>query len=131
MFSKHLAKGYKGLYISRVHPKHVSKDFGANGMTHVWLSTTLGHNYVDPHNLSTILNIIKTFIEKHEKSIIFLDGIEYMMINNVYLRVVKLIEQIKEMVIHSNSIFLISLDDRAFDPKELSLLENGLRPIED
>lgn len=130
LFMKQIAEGYTGLYITRHHPKHISKNYLTNGMTIIWLSTTLGANYIDPHNLSTLFNTIKTFVEKNEKCIIFLDGIEYLMINNVYIRIVKLIEHIKEMMVQSNSILLISLDERAFEPKELSLLEKGLKPID-
>jgi hypothetical protein len=130
LFMKQIAEGYTGLYITRHHPKHISKNYLTNGMTIIWLSTTLGANYIDPHNLSTLFNTIKTFVEKNEKCIIFLDGIEYLMINNVYIRIVKLIEHIKEMMVQSNSILLISLDERAFEPKELSLIEKGLKPVD-
>jgi hypothetical protein len=125
LFMKQIAEGYTGLYITRHHPKHISKNYLTNGMTIIWLSTT-----IDPHNLSTLFNTIKTFVEKNEKCIIFLDGIEYLMINNVYIRIVKLIEHIKEMMVQSNSILLISLDERAFEPKELSLIEKGLKPVD-
>jgi hypothetical protein len=130
LFLKQISKGYRGLYITRHHPKHISRTYLTNGMTIIWLSTTLGTNYIDPHNLSTLFNTIKSFVEKNEKCIIFLDGIEYLMINNVYIRIVKLIEHVKEMMVQSNSILLVSLDERAFEPKELSLLEKGLKPVE-
>jgi len=129
-FTKLITKGYQGLYITRQHPKHISKTFDTNGMNIVWLSTTLGNNYVDPHNISTLLNMVKNFVEINDKSVIFLDGVEYLMINNVYNRVVRLIEQIKDMMVQANSIFLISVDERAFEPKELSLLEKGLKPVD-
>jgi hypothetical protein len=129
-FTKLIAKGYTGMYITRQHPRHISKTYDTNGMNIIWLSTTLGNNYVDPHNISTLLNSIKSFVEKNEKNVIFLDGVEYLMINNVYSRVVKLIEQIKDMMVQANSILIISLDERAFEPKELSLIEKGLKPIE-
>jgi two-component system cell cycle response regulator len=130
LFMKMISKGYSGLYITRHHPKHINRRFETNGMDIIWLSNTMGENYLDPHNLSSLLNIIKSFVEKNERTIILLDGVEYLMINNVYLRLVKLIEQVKDLVILSNSILLISLDDRAFEPKELSLLEKGLKAID-
>jgi len=130
LFTKSIARGYRGLYITRQHPNYIAKSYETNGMEIIWLSTTLGKDYMDPHNLAALLSKIRTFIEKNESSIILLDGMEYLMINNVYLRLIRFVEQIKELTANMNSIFLISVDEDAFEPKEMSFLERGLKPID-
>jgi len=129
LFTKSIARGYHGLYITRQHPKHVTKNHQTDGMEIIWLSTTLGKNYVDPHNLAALISKIKSFVEKNESSIILIDGIEYLMINNEYIRLIRFIEQIKELTANMNFIFLISVDEDAFESKEMSFLERGLKPI--
>ena len=130
LFTNMIAKGYNGLYITRQHPDHVNRTYEVNGMEIVWLSSTIGKDNVEPQSLTTIFSRIKAFVEKNEKSIIILDGMEYLMISNAYNRLLKFIEMIKEIVVKKNSIFLISLDERAFESKEISLLEKWLKPIE-
>ncbi len=129
IFTSKIASGYRGMYITRQHPNHISKRYVTNGMDIIWLSTTIGKSYVDPHNLSTLFNLIRSFVENNKKTIILLDGMEYLMINNVYVRLIKFIEQIKEITVNKDSILLISVDENAFESKEISLLEKGLRPI--
>jgi len=121
-----IEKGYKGLYVTRQHPDHVNKRRRGSDMKIIWLSTTLGKDYVDPHNLGSLTNIIHSFVNENEKTIILMDGLEYLMINNDYPRILKFIEYINEIIMQRKSILLISIDDRAFDPRELALLERNV-----
>jgi hypothetical protein len=122
--------GYGGLYITRRHPDHIERRRGRDGMKVIWLSTTLGRDYVDPHNLGSLTNMISTFIEKMGRAAILLDGLEYLMINNDFPRVLKFIEYVNEIVMQKKALFIISIDSRAFDPRELALLERNADVIE-
>jgi hypothetical protein len=123
--------GYAGLYITRRHPDHIDRKRGRDGMKIIWLSTTLGRDYVDPHNLGSLTNLISGFIEKGDKTAILLDGLEYLMINNDFPRVLKFIEYVNEIVMQKKALFLVSIDSRAFDAKELALLERNADVIGD
>ncbi|MCJ2512453.1 MAG: DUF835 domain-containing protein [Candidatus Thermoplasmatota archaeon] len=117
--------GYAGLYITRRHPDHIPRKRGRDGMKVIWLSTTLGRDYVDPHNLGSLTNLISSFMDKGSKAAILLDGLEYLMINNDFPRVLKFIEYVNEIVMQKKALFLVSIDPRAFEPKELALLERN------
>ena len=123
--------GYAGLYITRRHPDHISRKRGRDGMKVIWLSTTLGRDYVDPHNLGSLTNLISSFMDKGSKAAILLDGLEYLMINNDFPRVLKFIEYVNEIVMQKKALFLVSIDPRAFEPKELALLERNADVIGD
>ncbi|MCK4455571.1 MAG: DUF835 domain-containing protein [Thermoplasmata archaeon] len=123
--------GYAGLYITRRHPDHIQRKRGRDGMKVIWLSTTLGRDYVDPHNLGSLTNLISSFIDKGSKTAILLDGLEYLMINNDFPRVLKFIEYVNEIVMQKKALFLVSIDPRAFEPKELALLERNADVIGD
>jgi len=123
-------EGYAGLYVTRRHPDHIERKRGRDGMKVIWLSTTLGRDYVDPHNLGSLTNIITNFIEKGDRAAILLDGLEYLMINNDFSRVLKFIEFVNEIVMQKRALFLVSIDSRAFDSKELALLERNADVIE-
>jgi hypothetical protein len=124
-FLRLMDRGYGGLYITRQHPDHVTKRLGSVRLRVVWLSTTLGPDYMDPHNLNSLTNLIGQFIRDHEKAVILLDGLEYLTINNDYGRILKFVEYLNEVVAQERAILLLSVDDRAFDSRQLALLERG------
>ncbi len=128
-FWKKMEEGHKGLLITRQHPDHVDKKFGPADLKVLWLSTTLGKTYVDPHNLGSLTSIITRFIENDEKTVIMLDGIEYLLVNNDFTRLLKFIEYLNELVMDRKSILLISIDPRALDEKELALLERNAQVV--
>ena len=129
-FTGALDDGFEGLYITRQHPNHVDKRHGPKTLRVVWLSTTLGRDYVDPHNLGALTNLIHTFSEGPHRSIVLLDGLEFLMINNDYARVLKFMETLHEIVMQRRSVLIVSVDDRAFDPKEMAFLERNTLVLE-
>ncbi len=130
VFSQALDDGYEGLYVTRQHPNHVEKRHGPKTLKVVWLSTTLGRDYVDPHNLGALTNLINVFTEAPRRSIILLDGIEYLMINNDYNRIIKFVEYLNEIVMQRQCILVVSVDERAFEPKEMAFIERNSVLIE-
>ena len=129
-FTGALDDGFEGLYITRQHPNHVDKRHGPKTLRVVWLSTTLGRDYVDPHNLGALTNLIHTFSEGPHRSIVLLDGLEFLMINNDYARVLKFMETLHEIVMQRRNVLIVSVDDRAFDPKEMAFLERNTLVLE-
>ena len=126
LFRLYAGKGRRPLHITRQHPNHVARQDGIPVRV-VWLSTTLGKDYMDPHNLNSLTTLIRSFIDEagESGSVILLDGLEYLMINNDPARLFKFFDYLEEVVALGRSIFLTSIDERAFDPKELALLERN------
>jgi hypothetical protein len=124
-FWRKVDNGYKGLLITRQHPDHVEKRSGPSDLKILWLSTTLGKSYVDPHNLGSLTNIISRFVEENGKTVIMLDGLEYLLVNNDFSRLLKFIEYINELVMQNSALLLISIDQRALDEREMALLERN------
>jgi len=125
LFERMLDDGYEGLYVTRQHPNHVENARGPRTLKIVWLSTTLGRDYVDPHNLNALTNLINGFVDSSRRTIILIDGLEYLRLNNEAERVLKFIEVLDEIVMQRQGVLLLSLDDRAFDRKELAFLERN------
>lgn len=124
-FAHLLDDGHEGMYVTRQHPNHVDRNHGSGRLRVVWLSTTLGRDYVDPHNLGALTNIINAFTETPRQSAILLDGLEYLMINNDAHRIIKFIEYLHDIVMQKQCILLLSVDDRAFETKEMAFIERN------
>src|SRR5437867_8256713 len=123
LFLALIEKGYRPLMITRQHPNHVRRAHLGVDIRAIWLSTTLGKDYVDPHNLAALTNQIVEHIRRGGKSAVLLDGVEYLMINNEPARIWKFLEFLNEVVAQNPSVLLISVDERAFEPRDLALLE--------
>ena len=130
LFISLLEKGYRPLLITRQHPNHVRKAHLGIDIRAIWLSTTLGKDYIDPHNLNALTNEILTHIAGGGKSAVLLDGLEYLMINNDPPRIWKFLEYLNEVVAQTAAILLVSVDDRAFEPRDLALLERNAVVLE-
>ena len=123
-------KGYRPLMVTRQHPNHVTKAHAGRDIRAIWLSTTLGNDYVDPHNLNSLTTTIEAHITAGGKSAVLLDGLEYLMINNDAPRVFKFLEYLNEVVAQAPTVLLISVDERAFEPRDMALVERNAVVIE-
>ena len=128
-FTRLVSEGHRGLYITRQHPDHVSRS-RLESVRLIWLSTTLGANYMDPHNLSSLTALVKDYLAASPKVVVLLDGLEYLMINNDFARILRFVEVLNELVSLRGAILILSVDDRAFEEKELALLERSAELIE-
>jgi len=125
-----IEKGYRPLLITRQHPNHVRKAHLGVDIRAIWLSTTLGKDYIDPHNLNALTNLIIEHMGRGGKPAILLDGVEYLMINNDPARLWKFLEYLHEVVAQTAAVLLISVDERAFEPRDMALLERDAVVIE-
>ncbi len=129
-FRKAIESGFRPLYVTRQHPNHVLRAHAGKEIRVVWLSTTLGRDYIDPHNLNSLSNLISNFVADGSRAIILLDGLEYLMINNDFPRILNFLEYVNEQVAMKRAVLLLSVDDRAFEPKELALIERNTVALE-
>ncbi len=124
-FTEMLGKGHAGLVITRQHPNHVFRKYKLSDVRVIWLSTTLGKDYVDPHNLNSLTGLVNAFLQDNNHGVVLLDGLEYLVVHNDFERVLKFIEYLDELIMQRQAILIISLDDRAFDSRQLALLERN------
>jgi len=129
-FRRAIQSGFRPLYVTRQHPNHIARSHAGKEIRVVWLSTTLGRDYVDPHNLNSLTNLISNFVADDPRGVILLDGLEYLMINNDFPRILHFLEYVNEQVAMKRAILLLSVDDRAFEPKELALIERNTVTLE-
>ena len=98
-------------------------------VSNIWLSSQLGEGCLDPTDIGILVDRVVRFIEDNEKSVVMLDGIEYLSVNNDFQKVLKAVARINEMVMQYESIMIIPLEPRAFETNELALLERDVEMI--
>jgi hypothetical protein len=129
-FDQSIDSGWRPLYITRQHPNHVARRRGDKDIRVVWLSTTLGKDYIDPHNLNSLSNLIGNFLNDGPRAVILLDGIEYLMINNDFARILHFLEYVNEQIALRRGVLILSVDERAFEAKELAYIERSTVSID-
>jgi len=88
----------------------------------VWVTDIVGKDRIKPHNLTILTDSIIRFIEENENTFIVVDCIEYLLLYNDFINVLRNIELINSYVMEHNSILIIITDNEAYTTKEYSLL---------
>jgi hypothetical protein len=122
---KKYASRAQGLIVTRQYPGDIRTQFFLQTTPIVWLSTVAGKDNLDPAKLSLLTDMLSNFMERSQNGVILVDGIEYLMTSNEFSRVLKTVDRWSEIAMTSSSRLIISLDPRAFEPRELALLENN------
>lgn len=118
-----------GLAVSRQHPDLIRQKYGLEATPLFWLATRAGEGVISPTNLGILTHTLVTFVKENPSGIILLDGIEYLVSNNDFNKVLRVIDQVSDHISQSKSVMIIPIDPRAFDPKELALLERNMEKI--
>ncbi|MEM2943799.1 MAG: DUF835 domain-containing protein [Methanomassiliicoccales archaeon] len=108
-----------GLCITRLHPEYVSSKYNLKNMEYYWLSCCKGKKVISPKSISHMIRIIKLWLRKNGNSLVFMDGIEYLLIWNDLGRVMHALEEINAILISANSEMLICLDPLTLEQRDV------------
>jgi hypothetical protein len=129
IFYEMVRHGTDGLCISRQHPKYLEKKLGRSNYEVYWLTGVAGKNNIDPTKIGILSDTIIQFIEKHEDSVMILDGIELLITHNDFSNALRMVNHITEQVMQHNARFIVTIDERTLDKKELALLERSMEVV--
>jgi hypothetical protein len=127
IFKDYTIRGSFGLLITRDYPEKVIKKYNLPKTSVIWLSQIEEHEMsIDPSNLPRLTHVVSQFIHETPLSFVFMVGLEYLMVHNGFEKVLKHLHMINDQVMTHNSRFLVSIDPKTLDPREMSLLEREM-----
>ncbi len=88
----------------------------------IWVTDIVGKDRIKPHNLTILTDSIIRYIEEHENAIILMDCIEYLLLYNDFVNILRNIELINSYVMEHSALMIIIIDSKAYTTKEYSLL---------
>ena len=91
----------------------------------IWLSTVAGKDNLDPAKLSLLTDMMVNFMERSHNGIIMVDGVEYLVTSSDFSRVLRAVERWSETAMASSTRLIITVDPRAFDEREMAMLEKN------
>lgn len=115
-----------GMIVSRTFPEKVRKEGASEDVPVWWLSREENPKTIDPLSLAKLTHTIKEFIEKRERSVVLLDGLEYLILQNGFEVTLRFLQALNDLVILNKAMLIVPVDPSSFSTKELSLLEKEM-----
>ncbi|UCE91517.1 MAG: DUF835 domain-containing protein [Methanobacteriota archaeon] len=128
-FEQGLSADCCGMLVTRELPDKVVSDREIGESNVVWLTNLVGEGRVNPTAIGILMSHVRSFIEKHEKSVVLIDGLEYLISLNTYDRMLQFMNQLRDVVITNNSALIVPVDPRTLSERELALLERNLEVV--
>ena len=131
VFSNLAISEFEGLCICRTNPMIIRKKYDfTEKITTLWLTDRESSKEatISP-SLESMIYVAEEFIDKNEKAVILLDGLEYLISNNSFNPVLRFIRRLIDKISETNSILLIGASSKAINEQELRLLERELNPV--
>ncbi len=120
-----LAERAKGLLISRINPKVLQRKYDISVATICWLSKMrAGDDIKSVYGLQEISIMINSYVEENEKAIVMIDGLEYLISNNDFNIVLRLVQQVRDKVSTTESILLLPINPQVLEAKQITLMKN-------
>ncbi len=120
-----------GLLISRIHPQRLHPSVPDAGAECIWLSKTPTKRGVSPSNTTMILHEVITHVKEHDRTVVCLDGLEYLLVHNPLDEVVSFVNELVDMVQVDDFIMMIHVDPYALDDVTLAKLSRNMVPVSD
>ncbi|TGC10733.1 hypothetical protein CUN85_04510 [Methanolobus halotolerans] len=129
VFSYLVKQGKPGLCITRNNPENIRVKYGLSRTPFLWLSKNKNRSQqtMDPAELFRIHPTISDFINKVNDGAILMDGLEYLLLDNDFISVIKLIEQVNDTIMASDSRLILMVDPGTLDKKQFHMLKRWMR----
>jgi tetratricopeptide (TPR) repeat protein len=121
--------GYEGLVISRLPPEQLRKK-KLKKQKILQFSSTSKEDSIPPDNVVNILLGMKEFMTSRDSSIILLDSLDYLIIQNSFEDAFSFIQKLAESVTLYKGIVLVELNPKSLEERELVLLEGEMELLE-
>jgi archaellum biogenesis ATPase FlaH len=112
----------KGFCVTRNYPLKIKAKFNLGETPMLWLSNVGKENSIRPKDLEKLSVSLEQFLSQ-EKGVILLDGLEYLITNNNFLTVLRLVQSLRDQVAINHSILMLAMNPSTLDAHELNLLE--------
>ncbi len=120
--------GVPALCVTREYPEKVKDRFELKGVPFLWLSMDQEKSYSrDPSNLALLYSDVKTFISENRNCVVLVSGIEYLISQNGFPKVLKLLQHVNDKIAVTDSTLLTTVSPLTLAEQDLKMLEKEMR----
>ncbi|MFP4608175.1 MAG: DnaA ATPase domain-containing protein [Candidatus Aenigmatarchaeota archaeon] len=118
----------KKFVISRVNPEMIRDDYHIKNSEIAWLTDRKSEGqHTIPPNLERLSWTLEEKIK--DTDVLFIDGLEYLVSNTSFDATVQFIRHIVDVVSETDTIFVVVVNPRALERKEINILEREMDVI--
>lgn len=129
MFISLLNKGYVGLAIIRNNPDEIKKLYKLEKTPFIWLKKPKDEkDKLSMVDTSDLLKITCEFVEKNKNSIVLVERLDYIIVQNGFEKTLKFIHSLKDALIN-DSIIIISINPNTLTGSQLVSIEEEAQDI--
>lgn len=128
LFEKALEDGLPGLCATRVYPEILKQRHNLNSCVMLWLSNAGKEDSIRPRDLERLSLLLEQFVTTR-KGVVLIDGIEYLITNNDFVTVLRLVQSLRDQIAMNLAIMIISLNPSTLGFQELNLLEREMDTV--
>lgn len=122
VFSDLIRHGCCGFCISRYPPDDIRQTYSLKTTPIRWLAQTKQNDAIAPGDLLGISLTVQDFVQKTERAVVMLHGLEYLVSINGYAPVLRLIQRLTEVMVQKQSILILPMVPGSLNEKEEALL---------
>lgn len=127
---RRLLKGRAGLIVSRSPPDVIRNTLKIEKTPVLWITKLREEKTVEPTRLEYLLQTLVDFMKKTEyPKLIFIDGIEYLTIENGFAPVFKFLTTLKDYAMLHNTVIVVTVDEKSLDKISLNLLRREFEEL--
>lgn len=130
MFNEATSHEAKGMLVVREHPNRLKQLYKFDAAKILWLTRRVGVDHIDPTELSLLSLDITKFVQGTPKSVVLLEGLEYIITQNDFETVLRFVNHLHDFVLAHDCAIIIAVDSRVLSTRELALLERSARIVE-
>ncbi len=130
MFNEAVASGAAGMLVAREHPNRLKQMHSFEAGKILWLTRRVGVDHIDPTELSLLNLEITKFVEGTARSVVLLEGIEYVITQNDFEAVLRFVNHMHDFVLAHDCAVIVVIDPRVLSTRELALLERSAKIVE-
>jgi hypothetical protein len=123
MFTDYVFHGIHGIMLTRKYPKEIRENYGLTKTKVIWLSENGNKQTNSIRTLMDLGIVTSSFLFRNKNSVVFLDGLEYLVSRDGFKNVYHMIQRKREQVLASNSRIIVPVAIDALDKKEVALLQ--------
>jgi len=130
LFSDLVSHGFPGLCITRMHPDKIKEQYNLQNTPILWLTQSMEvRSRINPSDLLELSQTVREFVRRTKKSVILLDGLEYLITQNNFDEILRLVQSLNDLISVSSSIVIIPIDPSTLETQKLHLLEREMSEI--
>jgi len=130
MFNEAVRAGAKGMLVVREHPNRLQQMYEFDAESILWLTRRTGKDHIDPTELSLVSLKMTRFVEESKRSVVLIEGLEYLITQNDFETVLRFVNHMHDYVLTHDCAIIVVVDPRVLSTKELALLERSARVVE-